>query len=231
MMKWPDIMRLLTDIRSILMLMCMFWVMPGQAREYVADKDYFELPDTVTGAPDVLSYFSFNCPHCYYFEMKSNINNFIVASLPNGTTFERYHASRIGASGRDLTRAWAVAVFLHKQTEMTPILFRAMQQSHSVQSETDLQKLFIDQGISVDKIKTLWNSTEITASVNRQDRLAERLGLRFVPAFFVRGKYLVNNMALDTSTDESFEKDYAGVIQYLLNKKPAVSGNASGAHP
>ncbi|MCH9296354.1 MULTISPECIES: DsbA family protein [Pantoea] len=223
MMKLPDTMRWLAGIRSILILMCMFWVVPGQAREYVADKDYFELPDTVPGVPDVLSYFSFNCPHCYYFEMKSNIYHFIVDSLPYGTTFEHYHASRIGTLGRDLTRAWAVAIYLHKQVEMTPVLFRAMQQSHAVHSETDLQKLFTGQGVSAYKIKTLWNSPEITASVNRQDMLAAQLGLRFVPAFFVRGKYLVNNMALDTSTDASFEKDYAGVIRYLLNKKPSVT--------
>lgn len=218
MKTWPEIKKIDKVIRHCILLICLLWGIPSEAREYVAGKDYFELPDTVSGVSDVVEYFSFNCPHCYYFEMKSDIYTSIVASFPKGTTFERNHASRIAPLGNELTRAWAVANFLHKQPEMTPVIFNAMQKSHIVHDKKSLQALFVEQGVDADELRTIWGSPEITAVVNHQDNLAAKLGLRFVPAFFVRGKYLVNNMALDTSTDKSFEKDYADVIRYLLNK-------------
>ncbi|MCL9674575.1 DsbA family protein [Citrobacter sp. MNAZ 1397] len=218
MMKLLDKLQFAEGVKGFIVLICLLWVIPCEAKEYVSGKDYFELPNTVSGVSDVVEYFSFNCPHCYYFEMKSDINNSIVASFPSGTSFERYHSSHIAPFGSELTRAWAVANFLHKQSEMTPIIFNAMQKSNVVHDKKSLQALFINQGMKTNELTSIWDSTEITAAVNRQDTLASSLGLRFVPAFFVRGKYLVNNMALDTTTDESFEKDYAGIIRYLLNK-------------
>lgn len=218
MKTWPDIKKPVKAIRHCIILICLLWGIPSEAREYVAGKDYFELPETVSGVSDVVEYFSFNCPHCYYFELKSDIYTSIVASFPEGTTFERYHASRIAPLGTELTRAWAVAIFLHKQSEMTPVIFNAMQKSHIVHDKKSLQALFVEQGVDEDELTTIWSSPEISVVVNKQDSLAAKLGLRFVPAFFVRGKYMVNNMALDTSTDKIFEKDYADFIRYLLKK-------------
>lgn len=188
------------------------------ARDYVAGKDYFILDKPVNGHPGVVNFFSFNCPHCFYFEMKSNINKSIIQSLPPGTQFVQYHSSHIDPYGTELSRAWVVAQSLNRENDLQPKIFTAMQTSHTIKSPSDLKKLFISAGIPESILTNAWNSSQTDELVSQQELLSKQLGVRFVPAFFINGKYLINNNAMDKSTDESFENDFSDAIKYLLSK-------------
>lgn len=206
-------------MKTLILILSLLNILPVFARDYVAGKDYFILDKKFENAPDVANFFSFYCPHCFYYEMKSNINEHIQSSLPKGTSFVQFHSSHIGPLGNELTRAWALSIYLKNEKIMRQKIFTAIQLNHSINTELDLQTLFVTSELSLPKIKELWHSKHVEDIYAKQSSLSTKLDVKFVPSFYVHGKYLINNSALDVTTNESFEKDFSDIIIYLLNKK------------
>ncbi|QJT79289.1 DsbA family protein [Kosakonia sp. MUSA4] len=188
------------------------------AEEFIAGKDYFVEQHPVLNAPRVVEFISFNCSHCYYYEVGSDLNSFIKASLPAGISFTQYHTSRINPLGQELTRAWAVAETKGVAGQVKPKIFNAIQKSHAVHSVDDIQELLTSKQLPLGEIKKAWSSDKVNALVSTQDSLAEALELHSVPSIYIDGKYRINNASF-TSTDESSVKNrYAALIKYPLNK-------------
>ncbi len=58
----------------------------------------------------------------------------------------------------------------------------------------------------------------VSALVDKQERTVSDLKLQGVPAVFVKGKYMIKNENIDTSSKEAYAKEYAELVGFLLKK-------------
>nr|1UN2_A Chain A, THIOL-DISULFIDE INTERCHANGE PROTEIN [Escherichia coli] len=102
----------------------------GTGAQYEDGKQYTTLEKPVAGAPQVLEFFSFFCPHCYQFEEVLHISDNVKKKLPEGVKMTKYHVNFMGGDlGKDLTQAWAVAMALGVEDKVTVPLFEGVQKT------------------------------------------------------------------------------------------------------
>ncbi|CCJ90565.1 Periplasmic thiol:disulfide interchange protein DsbA [Cronobacter turicensis 564] len=189
------------------------------AADYADGKQYNTLEKTVAGAPQVMEFFSFYCPHCYQFEEVLHISDGVKKKLPAGTKMTKYHVEFLGPLGKDLTQAWAVAMAMGIEDKITAPMFEAVQKTQTVQTPADIRKVFIDAGVKPEEYDAAWNSFVVKSLVAQQEKAAADVGLQGVPAMYVNGKYQLNPQGMDTSNMDVFVQQYADTVNYLLGKK------------
>ena len=75
----------------------------ASAAQYEDGKQYTTLEKPVAGAPQVLEFFSFFCPHCYQFEEVLHISDNVKKKLPEGVKMTKYHVNFMGGDlGKEL---------------------------------------------------------------------------------------------------------------------------------
>ncbi|MBJ7223301.1 MULTISPECIES: thiol:disulfide interchange protein DsbA [unclassified Brenneria] len=191
----------------------------ASAAEFSNGKQYIELDKPATQEPQVLEFFSFYCPHCYQFSLVYHIPEAVEKALPTGTKMTRYHVDFLGPLGKELTQAWAVAMALGVEDKVSPLLFDAVQKTQALQKPEDIRKVFISAGVSAEEFDGALNSFVVKSLVVQQEKAAADLQLRGVPAMFVNGKYMIKNDGLDTSSMDTYVKQYAEVVKFLIDKK------------
>ena len=163
-----------------------------QAANLTEGKQYVVVEGQQQSAqPEVLEFFSFYCPHCYYFETQFHIPQKISESLPEGTPFKQYHVDFLGRQSENLTRAWALAIAIKAEEKVKLPLFKAAQ-ANTLNSMNDIRQIFIDNGISAEQFDGGINSFAVNGLVSKQQQLVEKYQVRGVPDFYVNGKYRVN---------------------------------------
>ncbi|CCJ74854.1 Periplasmic thiol:disulfide interchange protein DsbA [Cronobacter condimenti 1330] len=189
------------------------------AADYADGKQYNTLEKPVAGAPQVMEFFSFYCPHCYQFEEVLHVSDSVKKKLPAGTKMTKYHVEFLGPLGKDLTQAWAVAMAMGIEDKITTPMFEAVQKTQTVQTPADIRKVFIDAGVKPEEYDAAWNSFVVKSLVAQQEKAAADVGLQGVPAMYVNGKYQLNPQGMDTSNMDAFVQQYADTVNYLLSKK------------
>ncbi len=189
------------------------------AADYSDGKQYNTLEKPVAGAPQVMEFFSFYCPHCYQFEEVLHVSDSVKKKLPAGTKMTKYHVEFLGPLGKDLTQAWAVAMAMGIEDKITAPMFEAAQKTQTVQTPADIRKVFIDAGVKPEEYDAAWNSFVVKSLVAQQEKAAADVGLQGVPAMYVNGKYQLNPQGMDTSNMDVFVQQYADTVNYLLGKK------------
>ena len=191
----------------------------ASAAQFSEGDQYVKLDKSVTNEPQVLEFFSFYCPHCYEFEEVYHVSDAVRKGLPEGVKMTKYHVEFLGPLGKQLTQAWAVAMALGVEDKITQPMFEAVQKTQSVQSPEDIRNVFIKAGVSAADYDGAWNSFVVKSLVVQQEKAAEDLQLRGVPAIFVNGKYMVKNDGLDTSSMDSYVQQFSHVVNFLLKQK------------
>ncbi|EPT6934135.1 thiol:disulfide interchange protein DsbA [Cronobacter malonaticus] len=189
------------------------------AADYSDGKQYNTLEKPVAGAPQVMEFFSFYCPHCYQFEEVLHVSDSVKKKLPAGTKMTKYHVEFLGPLGKDLTQAWAVAMAMGIEDKITAPMFEAVQKTQTVQTPADIRKVFIDVGVKPEEYDAAWNSFVVKSLVAQQEKAAADVGLQGVPAMYVNGKYQLNPQGMYTSNMDVFVQQYADTVNYLLGKK------------
>ncbi|TKI04264.1 thiol:disulfide interchange protein DsbA [Martelella alba] len=190
------------------------------AAPFSEGQQYVQLDKPVAGEPQVLEFFSFYCPHCYEFENVYHISDSIKKSLPAGTKYVKYHVDFLGGDmGKELTRAWAVAMALGVEDKVSPLMFDAVQKTQTVQSPSDIRDVFVKAGVSAEQYDAALNSFVVKSLVVQQEKAAADLDLRGVPSVFVNGKYMVKNDGLDTSSMDAYVKQFGDVVKFLLTQQ------------
>ncbi|MDC9598046.1 thiol:disulfide interchange protein DsbA [Xenorhabdus anantnagensis] len=202
-----------------LVLVGAFMVFNASASGFSEGKQYTELRNPVANQPQVLEFFSFYCPHCYQFENIYHVRSTIKKNLPAGVTNERYHVDFLGPLGKELTDAWAVAIVMKVEDKVTPILFEGIQKNQTIKSKEDIRNAFIKAGVSGEEYDAALNSFIVKSVANKERQAAKELSLRGVPAVFVKGKYLINNAGIDSSSTLDYGQKFSEVVNYLVNKK------------
>lgn len=191
----------------------------ASAAQFSEGDQYVKLDKSITNEPQVLEFFSFYCPHCYEFEEVYHVSDAVRKGLPEGVKMTKYHVEFLGPLGKQLTQAWAVAMALGVEDKITQPMFEAVQKTQSVQSPEDIRNVFIKAGVSAADYDGALNSFVVKSLVVQQEKAAEDLQLRGVPAIFVNGKYMVKNDGLDTSSMDSYVQQFSHVVNFLLKQK------------
>ncbi|QIA53178.1 thiol:disulfide interchange protein DsbA [Pantoea agglomerans] len=202
-------------------LMGLVLAFSASAAQFTEGKQYVSLPKPVAGEPQVMEFFSFFCPHCYQFERIYHVNDAVKKNLPAETKMVKYHVDFLGGDlGPVVTQAWAVAMALGVEDEVTAPIFDGIQKTQTITDPASLKETFVKAaGISAADYDAAWNSFAVKALVAQQQKAAADVDLRGVPAIFVNGKYMVNNGGLDTSSMDNFVADYANVVKFLVSQK------------
>lgn len=191
----------------------------ASAAQFTEGKQYIALDKPAVGEPQVLEFFSFYCPHCYQFEEVYHVSDAVKKALPVGTKMTKYHVEFLGPMGKQLTQAWAVAMALGVEDKITQPMFEAVQKTQTVQTPDDIRNVFIKAGVKAEDYDAALNSFVVKSLVVQQEKAAEDLQLRGVPAVFVNGKYMVKNDGLDTSSMDAYVKQFADVVKFLSQQK------------
>ncbi|MDN0088483.1 thiol:disulfide interchange protein DsbA [Yersinia nurmii] len=202
-----------------LALVGMVMAFSASAAQFSDGSQYVTLDKPATGEPQVLEFFSFYCPHCYQFENIYRVPETVKNSLPKGTKMTRYHVEFLGPLGKELTQAWAVAMALGVEDKITSLMFEGVQKTQVVQTPADIRNVFIKAGVTEKDYDAAINSFVVKSLVIQQEKAAEELGLRGVPAMFVNGKYQIKNDGIDTSSQEAYAKQYSDVVNFLIKQK------------
>ncbi|MGF6191477.1 thiol:disulfide interchange protein DsbA [Serratia sp. 2723] len=202
-----------------LALVGMVMAFSASAAQFSDGTQYITLDKPVIGEPQVLEFFSFYCPHCYQFEETYHISDAVKKALPEGTKMTKYHVEFLGPLGKQLTQAWAVAMALGVEDKITQPMFEAIQKTQTVQTPDDIRKVFVNAGVAGEDYDAALNSFVVKSLVAQQEKAAEDLQLRGVPAVFVNGKYMVKNDGLDTSSMDVYVKQFADVVKFLTEQK------------
>ena len=114
------------------------------AASFSDGKQYVTLDKTVEGAPKVVEFFSFFCPHCYDFERTYRINQALMDGLPKDVKLTRYHVDFLGGDfGPIVTHAWAVAMALGVEDKVVDPIFDGLQKSQTIVDQASLKAAFI----------------------------------------------------------------------------------------
>ncbi|MDO3872085.1 DsbA family protein [Salmonella enterica] len=195
--------------------------MPAQtlAAEPMDGKDYTVLKEPVKDAPAVVEFFSFYCPPCAAFAGRFFVSQAVEKILPSGEKVEKYHVSSMGAMGQELTEAWSVAKVLGVEDKVELPLFVATQVNRSIKTENSIRQVFIEAGVSGRDYDAAKNSMAVRALTAKQQEAAKAYGVTGTPSFFVNGKYLVNNGAIQPPSEQGYGKSFADVVSALLKRQ------------
>ncbi|KAB8310581.1 thiol:disulfide interchange protein DsbA [Erwinia endophytica] len=193
----------------------------ASAAQFTDGQQYITLQKPAAGEPQVLEFFSFFCPHCYEFEHVWHVSDAVKKSLPEGTKVTKYHVEFLGGDmGKVVTQAWAVAMALGVEDKVTSPIFDGIQKTQTITDPDSLKDVFVKAaGITPEQYDAAWNSFVVKSLVAQQEKAAEDVDLRGVPAMFVNGKYMVNNGGLDTSSMDNYVQQYVNVVKFLLTQK------------
>nr|WP_251005965.1 DsbA family protein [Escherichia coli] len=208
--------------RTLLALSLFFAAsLPGQATVTVTEgKQYTKLDNPVKEAPPVVEFFSFYCPACNSFYSPYQVSKNIDEKLPEGVKVEKYHASFMGAMGKQLTEAWSVAKALGVEDKVEGPLFEAVLKHRSVKSEDDIKAVFVQAGVDAGEFDAARNSFMVKTLTARQEKAAEEFGLTGTPTFYVNGKYQIKNNGIKDGSTEGYGKEFADVVHQLMTTAP-----------
>lgn len=202
-----------------LALIGMVIALSASAAQFSEGSQYIKLDKPISGGPQVLEFFSFYCPHCYQFEEIYHVSDAIRKSLPEGVKIVKYHVEFLGTLGKELTQAWAVAMALGIEDKVTQPMFDAIQKKQSVHTLADIKNIFVKVGVKPEEYDAALNSFMVKSLVAQQEKAAEELQLRGVPAVFVNGKYQVKNDGLDIASMDNYVAEFVNVVKFLVAKK------------
>lgn len=210
----------LTAISMIMLVTAFTATASVSAAPFREGQHYVTLPHQVKDAPPVLEFFSFFCPHCYQFENVHHVSEEMQRFLPDGIKVTRYHVDFLGGPlGPVVTQAWAVAMAMGVEDKVKQPIFDGIQKTRTITTPSELKATFVAAaGIKPEEYDVAWNSFIVKALVSQQREAALDVGLRGVPAVFVKGTYLVNASGLDKTNTDIYVAQYRHVVKFLLRK-------------
>lgn len=191
----------------------------ASAAQFTEGQQYTKLNEPVSDLPQVVEFFSFYCSHCYQFNMVYHVTDGVSKALPDTVNITKYHVDFLGPLGKELTKAWAVAISLGVEDKIMPPIFNAIHQTRTLNTVNDIRNIFISAGVSAEDYDQAMNGFTVNSLVLQQQQAAEKVNLRGVPAMFVNGTYQVNNSGISADSPETYVKEYGRVVNYLLTLK------------
>lgn len=138
--------------------------------------------------------------------------------LPEGVKLTKYHVE-LPPLSKQLSYAWAIAMALGVEDQVTIPMFEAVQKTQTVRTVADIRKVFVDAGVSGEDYDAAWNSFMVKSLAAQQEKAVDDFRIEGVPAMFVDGKYQLRPQGMDTSDMDTFVLQYADTVRQLIDKK------------
>jgi protein dithiol oxidoreductase (disulfide-forming) len=192
--------------KSLLLLALLFTgiaTVQAQPTLYVEGTHYETLAKPVrtvdANKVEVTEVFWYGCPHCYAFEP---LLDSWVEKLPADVVFVRSPGmwdQLMEVHAQIYYAAEALGVF----AKVHPLAFSEIhQRGNYLQTEADVKKLFVSQGVSEADFDKTWKSFAVTSAVKQASTRMRDYGIRGVPNLIVNGKYrITTNSAVATQAD------------------------------
>ncbi|MCL1126737.1 thiol:disulfide interchange protein DsbA/DsbL [Shewanella surugensis] len=166
------------------------------ATEYKEGTHYTVIRDTASTTPEITSFFSFYCQHCYQFAL-SEIPK-MKAELPEGVSFKQVQVAAVGGKmGEDMSRAFAIAQLLNVEDVIEPALFSAVhQEGVRFTHLDDIKRIFVTNGVDSADFDAAAASFMVSSKVAQMDRAVSEANIVGVPTLIVNGKYRVETGAI-----------------------------------
>ena len=156
-------------------------------------KDYVRLPTPVpTSTPDkieVVEMFWYGCPHCYDLEP---VTQEWLKRKPDNVVFVRMPVA-FGANWEPGARAYYAAEALGVLDQLHPLLFEAFHKKRKLNTEDELATFFAEHGVDQEAFRKAYKSFQTETQLRRSNQLAQRYGVKGVPAVIVNGQYDVRS--------------------------------------
>lgn len=182
--------------------------------------EYTSLKNPVRSSEPVIEFFSFYCGPCYLFRNTYHVDSTVAQSLPVGTKLVKYHVGLMGKLGNELTEAWSVAMVLGIEDKMEDILFNELQKERALNTLDDIKRAFSYAGVTSLQYENTRKSLLVKGLIAKQNEAVKALDVQATPAFYVLGKYKIENAGITDKSVEGYAKEYTAVIDYLLSAKP-----------
>lgn len=175
-------------------------------------KDYVRVstpvPPATPGKVEVVEMFWYGCPHCYDLEP---VTEEWLKRKPENVVFMRVPVA-FGATWEPGARAYYAAEALGVLDKLHPALFDAFHKRRKLSTEDELAAFFAEHGVDQDAFRKAYKSFQTETQLRRGNQLAQRYGLKGVPAVIVNGKY-------DIRSPRMFE-----VVDFLIAREISSQG-------
>jgi thiol:disulfide interchange protein DsbA len=191
---------------------------------YSEGVEYSRARTPVADLPPVVEFFTFHCPACYLMETRLGVPAALDAVLPPGQPVVKYHLAMMGPLGPALTRAWSVALLLGVTDRVTPALFAAMQDAQTLNTPSDIRRVFIEAGVAAERYDATLVSEQARLLTGKQTEAALTLRILRAPTFVVNGSLRLNGGALleGVTCEQAVAERYADLVCWLRARPPAV---------
>ena len=172
---------------------CTLALLPGLAiaAPSYKEKIHYELvmpaqPTSTDTKVEVVEVVLYTCPHC------NNLEPYVhrwLKKIPPEAEFVRMPAV-IQPKQELHARAYYAAEILGVLEKIHPAMFEAIhQQKRHFNTDADVQKLFVENGVSEKDFNRVFRSFAVEAKIRRAKDMSQRYGIPGVPALIVDGKY------------------------------------------
>jgi len=176
---------------------------PAVTQKFVEGKHYTVLTTAqgTSSSPDVIEVaevFWYGCPHCY------NFDPYIVRweqELPEGVELVRLPVMW-NPTNEIHARVFYTADTLGVLDEMHTAIFKEMHLNRKpLTSESDIEALFAQFGVSSDDFQKTFRSFPVETKLKKAKNLTQRYRIQSVPLLVVNGKYVVNGPGIKNFED------------------------------
>ena len=156
-------------------------------------QDYARLANPVQvatpGKIEVVEMFWYGCPHCYDLEPATQA---WLKRKPDNVAFVRIAVS-FGASWEPGARAYYAAEALGVLDKLHQPLFDAYHQRRPLGDVDALAAFAAEHGVDAEAFRKAYTSFQTETQLRRGNQLAQRYGIRGVPAVIVNGTYEIRS--------------------------------------
>ena len=156
-------------------------------------QDYARLanpvPVATPGKIEVVEMFWYGCPHCYDLEPSTQA---WLKRKPDNVAFVRIAVS-FGASWEPGARAYYAAEALGVLDKLHQPLFEAYHQRRPLGDVDALAAFAAEHGVDAEAFRKAYTSFQTETQLRRGNQLAQRYGIRGVPAVIVNGTYEIRS--------------------------------------
>ena len=156
-------------------------------------QDYARLanpvPVATPGKTEVVEMFWYGCPHCYDLEPSTQA---WLKRKPDNVAFVLIAVS-FGASWEPGARAYYAAEALGVLDKLHQPLFEAYHQRRPLGDVDALAAFAAEHGVDAEAFRKAYTSFQTETQLRRGNQLAQRYGIRGVPAVIVDGTYEIRS--------------------------------------
>lgn len=204
-------------LRPLLIALLLTVAGAGQAEERWRTLDKAVDTSSEPGQVEVAELFWYGCNHCAALE--PTLSKW-VAQKPDHVTFVRIPAV-FSDQWMPMARAYYTMQLLDLGQAAHQAMFDAIhRQRRNMNSEEELEKFFLDQGVEAEKFRETYNSFAVDTMVRRAIRLTREYRITGVPALAVAGKYVTS------SSQAGGHEQALEVVDQLVAKERRVQADS-----